>query len=679
MSITVDSLRNLSSFQKVVVDVNRKSLERADRNHRIASFFGDANAKAVNRQTYEAIKKAVLSDTRYFGVQERARELLSRIDPEKAIRAGTIKRMVRQLDRLSTPQHQQAQLVERFTAHLAMRQLPQGWEADKLQAFFKKNVGQIIAATGGAEKVNVSLALARICSSLQTLSDAMGGNPRLFEAARESVLTHSTNIASLEAGCQQLKAVMDELVQRDAAVPNIRIFDRAAQQISRMDRVITPDDLTDIRRAAQFASQITPANWTVVHRATQQMEAGMGALLERDSAKGIAADAHQLLSKCLDLGTRIAAFTGEQNQAHALTFATEELVASLTHDNQSTLLAQLKTADVQNLVAFYSNGEVTTQEPSPHLLAFHTLVQTLQASLGVEDVPMVILPGKCDMDSIPLSAMSYYPVMTMFTGSVGLEDNEDVQTRLQLLRNLQTPTQSVDSVVRTHRREMEANLSKGLVATELKRHLTGDGGLFRSDISRNMVMILPNGQRLADIYVSDEPINMSNHEEIKQKKFIAARDALTQYVSGNPEATYQAADPVIQKKTNLLMSLLSQDTIKLADTVAPIMPFDGKLAPGMLSPAHNQGTSALVISETPDGGWCVTATTERPINMISFPMPQKDVWCEDGSHFRAEAQVSVSGAEIERVSQLEDAVILAEQSDVQLQVDAAVTYKLILK
>ena len=91
MSITVDALRGLSGNHGIVYNAETQTIAKSSVGHSVASLFGIKSAQAVNRQTFEEIKKAVLFDDRYFGVREKASQLLSQIDATKAIKASTIK------------------------------------------------------------------------------------------------------------------------------------------------------------------------------------------------------------------------------------------------------------------------------------------------------------------------------------------------------------------------------------------------------------------------------------------------------------------------------------------------------------------------------------------------------------------------------------------------------------
>ena len=103
MSISVDMLRGLASNKTVVLTDGGASVGNAGRLHSIAGFFGTKAAKAVNRETLDAIRNAVCTDPRYFGVREKAAELLSAVGDGKNVNSSRIKSIIDHLDSLTTP------------------------------------------------------------------------------------------------------------------------------------------------------------------------------------------------------------------------------------------------------------------------------------------------------------------------------------------------------------------------------------------------------------------------------------------------------------------------------------------------------------------------------------------------------------------------------------------------
>ena len=186
MPISVDTLRGLASSQTVVFDGASQTLNKASAKHSFASFFGTRAAKAVNRETMAAIKNAVLSDPRYFGVRERAAQMLSALDNGGKVDSSKIKSVVKHLDSISTPEMQKKQLSERFTLHLAGRELPEGWSSHtgEIISYLNRNMDTFIREAGGnAGEVNPSLVLSNLCETLAAVGEACGGDARAIDLA----------------------------------------------------------------------------------------------------------------------------------------------------------------------------------------------------------------------------------------------------------------------------------------------------------------------------------------------------------------------------------------------------------------------------------------------------------------------------------------------------------------
>ena len=115
MNISLDTLRGLADRQNIVFNSDRQNIERASARQSIGSLFGTKNAKTLNHKTFDEIKNAVLSDSRYFGVREKANELLSKINADKAIKSRDIKNIVKQLDDITSVKQQRA--TESLSTH----------------------------------------------------------------------------------------------------------------------------------------------------------------------------------------------------------------------------------------------------------------------------------------------------------------------------------------------------------------------------------------------------------------------------------------------------------------------------------------------------------------------------------------------------------------------------------
>lgn len=652
MNLTVDSLRNFSGSVNLLLNTERQSVERAGKRHSIASFFGVASAQAANRQTFEAIKHAVLSDERFFGVHDKVCELLSTIDANKAIKAEAIKSIVGQLDQLSTPARQEAQLLERFEIHLANRDLPKGWEnhLDKVKTFLKYSMGEIISKAGGAGRVNVSIELQKICDSMQAITNACRNDSRVFEFATALFAARVSDFNTLENTTRQMEkltTIVAELRQLEDANPGTGILERG------------------LRMMASLESLVKPGVLTAIHTSTQRINREMAMQLGNISPRGLVFDAHQFLSKVCEIAGRTvypqgAELREEAPRLKALKFICDDFVASLSRENRETLLRHLMDERVQSLRVFYQKVFDPFQSGNMYnVITYNALVESLQNHL---DLPQEVVDMKthtCNFDHIPLKLMADFPVQTMFTRTPNAENVPEIKRRMAKLEDMETVTQTADAAVRAHIKRYTTQLGKSAIGLEMKKHVTGEETTFEKDIKRTMVATLPNGVRL--------PNDME-----------AARDAIVQYIAQNPQATYQSADGATQKKACLMMSLLSQETVKLADTVATVMPFDNGVATvyGTAFGEENVGRIALAVTETADGGWLVTAEVERSILYVGFP-PDDSLMCKAGSKFYGEAEVTLSHAEIERLSQVSIEDFATERAEIDLHADAVFAYGLI--
>ena len=176
MNVTVDSLRNLAANQSIMFNTKSESIEKAKAYHSIGVHFRTAASKARNQATLQAIKQAIVSEPRYANVREQARDMLDEIRTDMKINSSQIQSILKRLDHLSTPEEQRKLLLERFSVHLASRDLPKEWmgKTDCIKGYFEKNIDAIIArAPGGlAGKVNVAMEIEGIRQKLADVTNA---------------------------------------------------------------------------------------------------------------------------------------------------------------------------------------------------------------------------------------------------------------------------------------------------------------------------------------------------------------------------------------------------------------------------------------------------------------------------------------------------------------------------
>ena len=659
MNITVDALRGLSGNHGIVYNAETQTIAKSSVGHFLAGLFGIKSAQAVNRQTLEEIKKAVLFDDRYFGVREKASQLLSQIDPTKAIKASTIKSIVDQLDSLSTNALQQSQLKERFTVHLAARELPPGWEAhtDKIKSYLDRNVGSMIRSAGSAGKVPVSVELQKLCDALSVVSEKSGGDKRIIDFAATMLVRRQQVVDTPEAAgklADKLKNVLAELDALNNANPGTHIVERGISIMTAMSSVVKPGVMT------------------ALHDAAKMIDRAMVDDLVRNEGGDVTLTLHNTLKSLFDKVASIkinypegGALDDSDGMLSALNFIFGDFAASLDEGSRSALLQNMTSSEGVNLCSFYNN--ISGKTSINNFKIFNAMVKALQESLG-EKPDGVKVPEECNFSKIPVKIMGEFPAQTMYIQAQGgVENNKFIKARQNLMDDLAqvrgNQFVSADDVLRDHINTRCTSWGREILMSEMKHWMEGSVSTFQKDITRGLNATLPNGVRLPN-------------------DFNSARNEVIKYVSNNTCDNFQTADLATQKKASLLMSFLSQETEKLAIIIATTLPQDKEVGNSNIDSQDQSITKRnFTIVETQDGGWHVSVDMAIHIEGILFP-PEENlrtdsiVWLGQGSMFHGRAELTISGEEIARLSEVDAARFINETEVPAVDVEASVVYDL---
>ena len=659
MSITVDALRGLSGNHGIVYNAETQTIAKSSVGHFLGSLVGIKSAQAVNRQTFEEIKKAVLFDDRYFGVREKASQLLSQIDATKAIKASTIKSIVDQLDSLSTNALQQSQLKERFTVHLAARELPVGWEAhtDKIKSYLDRNVSSMISSAGSAGKVPVSVELQKLCDALSVVSERSGGDKRIIDFAATMLVRRQQVVNTPEAAgklVDKLKNVLAELDALNNANPGTHIVERGISIMTAMSSVVKPGVMT------------------ALHDAAKMIDRAMVNDLVRNEGGDLSLTLHNTLKSLFDKVASIeinypegGALDDSDGMLSALNFILGDFAASLDEGSRSALLQNMTSREGVNLCSFYNNmsGKISIN----NFKIFNAMVKSLQESLG-EKPTGVKVPEECNFSKIPVKIMGEFPAQTMYIQAQGgLEGNRFIKKRQNLMDDLGqirgNQFVSADDVLRDHINTRCTSWGRTVVMSEMKHWMKGSVSTFQKDITRGLNATLPNGVKLPN-------------------NFEQARNEVIKYVSKNTQDNFETADIATKKKASLLMSFLSQESEKLATLVATSLPQETKFGIGIFDGRDKTLTRReFTIVETQDGGWHVNVDLKMSIDAIMFP-PENDsnidttIMLGSGSALNGHLDMTISAEEIARLSEVDASNFIAERETTNINVEAAVVFNL---
>ena len=630
MSISVDMLRGLASNKTVVLTDGGASVGNAGRLHSIAGFFGTKAAKAVNRETLDAIKKAVCTDSRYFGVREKAAELLSAVGDGKNVNSSRIKSIIDHLDSLTTPESQKRLLLERFSVHLANRELPAGWRdhvGDIMSYMNGAYYGIVSAAGGDVGNVNLSLVLDNLCETLSAVTEASGGDPDTIDLAADILVRRPDAMETPEkarALVQKAGPVLEELRELDRMNPGTGIIARGIGIMKAMSSVVGPGVMK------------------ALHEAAARIDPGIVRMLG-DGGRDLASDLHQMLKNLFATVANGgisypegAGLDDSDGMLSALNFIYGDFAASLPQPDREALLDRLTGGAGMNLRLFYE--DVGGREAINSIKIYDAMVESLQKSLGRPAERIDAGNRRCDFSEMPLKVLGDYPVETMYIGSAGRDGDRIVSSRRNLMKTLQfgqqeSPDRSVDpdTYLRNRINEQGKVRMNEDFSLSMHRFASGEITMFEKDINRSMKVVLPNGVRLP----SD---------------FRLAREEVARYVAGDPGATYAGLDDAARNKAWLLMSLISQETEKIAQETAPAVCSGDRHGPMYLI-RSGEGMRLFTVSETETGDWIVRSDASYRLDGILYD-EQNQMMTGPDTRLDAVTEICVPRAEIDRIAGL---------------------------
>ena len=356
MPLNIDSIRSFKPNQSILLNAQNQSLQKAGLGHSIGMYFKKSSAIARNEATVEAIRHAILDNPAYIGVKAQANELLDQIRTDVKINAAQIQTILQKLDALATPAEQRALLIERFTLHLAARDLPPGWaaQADRIRDYFDKRLDPIISATpqNAAHQVNVSIEIDNIINQLEIISTACTNEANELDQDTFKVLT-----AFFAKRCD----AVDTREKVDALVVRIRETLAEARQLAEE----TPS-VDFVSLASRFMTHIAkPAKAGVL---TALNNAAKAALNDETVMTGLRAEGG-LTVDSLDQALKNLFRAVNENIVYpegvemddayeisaAVNFVFRDVAASLSRQDQMALFDALTSDDGRNLRLFYED------------------------------------------------------------------------------------------------------------------------------------------------------------------------------------------------------------------------------------------------------------------------------------------------------------------------------------
>ena len=193
MALNLESLRALGAKQHVLFNAQTQTFESAGAKHALRIFFKKPDAVARNRATLEAIRQAIVADSRYETVKDQAEEMLNSVHANQKISAATIRTMFQKLEQLKTPEAQRKLLKDRFMMRLASQGVPSGWakQVHRIGVYIERHLPGIIRnAKGNPHQVDVPKEIRAIEDKLNRITSACIDDQRGLNQEAFEVMAH---------------------------------------------------------------------------------------------------------------------------------------------------------------------------------------------------------------------------------------------------------------------------------------------------------------------------------------------------------------------------------------------------------------------------------------------------------------------------------------------------------
>ena len=173
--------------------------------------------------------------------------------------------------------------------------------------------------------------------------------------------------------------------------------------------------------------------------------------------------------------------------------------------------------------------------------------------------------------------------------------------------------------------------------SEVKKLANGIKTSFEIDLVRNLSVILPGGKKLTN-------------------NFETARDELTAFVSGKEDLSYKDADDLTKSKVNLVMVMLSQETVKAMEsgTSYALDPDHSSQAMTLVKDFRNPNNKFEFELERSQQG-SITFNLKQQYSFIVMHLNGKhpDIMVNDGSIAHQKLSFGILGQDLEKFAKLD--------------------------
>ena len=194
-------------------------------------------------------------------------------------------------------------------------------------------------------------------------------------------------------------------------------------------------------------------------------------------------------------------------------------------------------------------------------------------------------------------------------------------------------------VIRKDARVIAKNMINWTLMADCKRFAEGkaENTLFHKDLARGIAVKLPGGKQLSN-------------------DFATACDEIAQFVTGKADATYAGLEGTAKTKAHIVMSLLSQDTMKAAteSNLLTLDPNKNKVGFILVTP-QDLKDRVFTLEMTPGGGLFVNFKANLDLKGFTILADEEGKFTETGkgSKYNSMFSLQINTTELDRLAQLD--------------------------
>ena len=563
MPLTVGQLRSFdSNWGNLVVQQDANGAQQVKAGgfrHALASLFHTDAAQARNKATYTAIRNAIMQDDRFFApdVKAKADELLKGLDNGSGISASTIKGIIRQLDEMSTPEKQQEAVRKAAIGHLAALGVPGNVPAS-VQAKYNELAADFVAFRSDPK---TSMASIKVDQRVAEFNRFMHGLFRSVgdDAEAKEVFCATLNNCAMGDGGTVSLSPADRLQEfADMVKDNLQELDEIGN--SRGDAV-----RQSFSAMLKRTGGISPGALTALaDKGAALPKCGIDYLDGQSGAGAI----HGAISKMADAmdkarGELSGSLMKDLDPDEAGACLAKAAVARLPEGTRRNLLAALRSNGGLNLLGCYAQNAANPKAQRMNVV-YSALLAHLDAEFNDTDAGAAVRPPAVNAAALPPEAV--------FEFATGVDDLL-VGAASQRLKNAMIKGSELDKAddpVAELRRRMDV-IAKGSVtatiATGMDSLRDGPPTVAKSgplDFDKNPTDFDADFVREIAFDPHYVTVHMGGGTSVSPQTPKEVRDTLVRFVTGNPNATFEALDNNVEEdvrvktKVHLIMCCMHQ-------------------------------------------------------------------------------------------------------------------------